>query len=226
MTSKSYFYEFTRSKEQKELDLLALEMMVDRLHQETLRYFLKSGNYHYAEKLISIIKYTKLMAKIDLRGRLNPTGDVNGIMIVGVNPSTRSSLKNLWDDPFGKYFGKMLDEAGLDRSKIWMSNIYKKPTEENRPLNEKEIKEGITELKYEVGFVSPTVLVTLGKQPATIVKKYFPEIPQVYLQHPAYIIRRNSPDTRSRYISELTKLKAYEPSQMDRGDDQVGNVRE
>ena len=116
--------------------------------------------------------------------------------------------------PFVGNAGKLLDEllkgAGIDRSKLYVTNVVKiRPTKEgegrtqNRPPRASEIREGIEVLKEELDLVKPRTLVLLGGTPAkAIIKKSFTlksehgtpfdtefGMPALATYHPAYLLR-------------------------------------
>jgi hypothetical protein len=82
-----------------------------------------------------------------------------------------SSLQELEEGrPFvgnaGKLLDELLEEAGIDRSKVYVTNVVKvRPTKEdggrtqNRPPRAGEIREGIEVLREELGFIKPEALV-------------------------------------------------------------------
>lgn len=198
-----------RSEEQERLDMLKMDLLMEKYMWMCTKHFLEQDNYYAAERVMAIKDYFKFLDKKRSPDRLNPCGELNGIMFIGVNPSERSMLVNVWDDPFGKYFGKMLEEAGIDKTKVWMTNLYKKQTIANRPLNKEEIKEAIEELIVEINYVNPKIIVALGAQPREVIGEHFSHLNWIGMWHPAYVIRNNSPDIRSKYLLELTKLKKY-----------------
>jgi len=110
----------------------------------------------------------------------------------------------------GKLLDKLLEEAGIDRSKAYVTNIVKvRPTKEsgrrttNRPPRAGEIREGIEVLREELGLVRPHALILLGTTPAkALIKKSFTlksergmpfdsELGVLALAtyHPAYLLR-------------------------------------
>lgn len=110
----------------------------------------------------------------------------------------------------GKLLDKLLDEAGIDRSKVYVTNIVKvRPTREsgghtqNRPPRAGEIQEGIEVLKEELEIVKPKALVLLGSTPAkALIKKSFTlksehgttfdselGLPALATYHPSYLLR-------------------------------------
>jgi uracil-DNA glycosylase family 4 len=110
----------------------------------------------------------------------------------------------------GKLLDELLKEAGIDRSKLYITNVVKiRPTKEgegrtqNRPPRASEIREGIEVLKEELDLVKPRTLVLLGGTPAkAIIKKSFTlksehgtpfdtefGMPALATYHPAYLLR-------------------------------------
>jgi uracil-DNA glycosylase family 4 len=81
----------------------------------------------------------------------------------------------------GKLLDELLKEAGIDRSKVYITNVVKvRPTKEsggrtqNRPPQAAEIQEGMEVLSEELGLVKPEALVLLGSTPAkALIKKSF-----------------------------------------------------
>ena len=74
--------------------------------------------------------------------------------------------------PFVGNAGKLLEEAGTDRSKLYVINIVKiRPIKESggehpEPSAASEIREGIDVLKEELDLVKPRALALLGSRPA------------------------------------------------------------
>lgn len=186
-----------------------LELEWKLLYYSGLKTFNSLKEFHAMKRLIAMDAHHNLVMAGRKRKRLNSDGEINSLMIVGTNPSEKSGFKNVWEDFFGQYFGKMLAEAGIDRNSIWMTNIFKEATPENRPLNEKEIKKGMKELMLEIEFVDPTAIVLLGNQARDAFEGFSSSIPVIKLEHPSYIRRFASSDIRSSFINNLSKLKPY-----------------
>ena len=110
----------------------------------------------------------------------------------------------------GKLLDELLEEAGVDRSKLYITNVVKvRPTKEeggrtqNRAPRASEIREGIEVLKEELDLVKPRALVLLGSTPAkAMIKKSFTlksehgnlfdtefGMPALATYHPAYLLR-------------------------------------
>ncbi len=141
--------------------------------------------------------------------RLEPSGVFNSLMIIGINPSEKSKLSDLKEDNYGRYFGTMLKEAGIELIDVWMTNLYKQPTEGNRPLNDAEMTIGMEELELEIEMIDPTAIVVLGKQVQSLFRDVYKGIPVVKLPHPSYIQRFQDKDRRSNFINQLRSLQQY-----------------
>jgi uracil-DNA glycosylase family 4 len=110
----------------------------------------------------------------------------------------------------GKLLDELLEEAGIDRSKVYVTNVVKvRPTKEeggrtqNRPPRAGEIRDGIEVLNEELDLIKPEVLVLLGSTPAkALIKKSFTlksehgavfdselGLPALATYHPAYLLR-------------------------------------
>jgi len=110
----------------------------------------------------------------------------------------------------GKLLDKLLEEAGIDRSKVYVTNVVKvRPTKAsggrttNRPPRAGEIREGMEVLREELGLVKPRALILLGSTPAkALIKKSFTlksergmpfdsdlGLPALATYHPAYLLR-------------------------------------
>jgi uracil-DNA glycosylase family 4 len=110
----------------------------------------------------------------------------------------------------GKLLDEMLEEAEIDRSKLYITNVVKvRPTKkeggrtQNRAPRASEIREGIEVLKEELDLIKPRALVLLGSTPAkAMIKKSFTlksehgnlfdtefGMPALATYHPAYLLR-------------------------------------
>jgi len=110
----------------------------------------------------------------------------------------------------GKLLDRLLEEAGIERSKVYVTNVVKvRPTREsggrtrNRPPRAGEIRDGIEVLREELALVKPGALILLGSTPAkALIRKSFTlksgrgtpfdsELgwPALATYHPAYLLR-------------------------------------
>jgi uracil-DNA glycosylase family 4 len=159
-------------------------------------------------------------------------GSLNSrLAIVGEAPGKREVEEGR---PFvgnaGKLLDKLLEEAGIDRSKVYVTNIVKvRPTKEsggrttNRPPRAGEIREGIEVLREELDLVKPDALILLGSTPAKgLIKRSFAlrsehgipfdtelGLPALATYHPAYLLRLRGADsedydrTREQVVEDL-----------------------
>ena len=188
--------------------MVLLKEYFELVYLKAIRILIKHKQYYECRRYIAMynIYKTSLNAK---EKRLEGIGPLEGMMFIGLNPSVSSKLDNLWDDPYGKYFSEMLREAGINPEEIYITNLYKHSTPDNRALNDVEIQIGLKELREEIIMVDPVIIVALGTQvtdsifPITATKRY--TIVPIY--HPSYIKR--FPDERSKYIESLRRIKKY-----------------
>lgn len=127
----------------------------------------------------------------------------------------------------GKLLDKLLEEAGVERSEVYVTNLVKvRPTKENggrtsnRPPRAGEVQEGLEILESELDIIKPSVLVLLGGTPGkALVKKSLTlksergqaldsqlGIPAFATYHPAYLLRQRGEDfegTREMVVQDL-----------------------
>jgi DNA polymerase len=94
-------------------------------------------------------------------------------MLVGLGPGKQEDLQGR---PFVGAAGKLLDElikeAGLNRERLYITNVLKCFLPENR-ATEEQIKACAPYLDEQIGLVSPEVLVPLGNVAANYLLKKF-----------------------------------------------------
>ena len=128
----------------------------------------------------------------------------------------------------GKLLNELLEEAGIDRSEVYVTNTVKvRPTTEkdgrlkNRPPRVGEVREGVEILIPELRAIGPAVLVLLGNTPSkALIDKSFAmkkdrgvlrdsilDLPAIATYHPAYLLRlQGTPaydEAREESISDL-----------------------
>lgn len=96
------------------------------------------------------------------------------VMMIGEAPGEQESLQGR---PFvgkaGKNLDAFLEEAGLDRAALYVTNVVKfRPTRQsaagrtvNRPPTQEEIKLFLPWLRREIDLVNPKYVITLGNVP-------------------------------------------------------------
>ncbi len=145
------------------------------------------------------------------------------IMIIGEAPGREEDESGI---PFVGRAGKLLDEIlfylGLDRNKIFITNIVKcRPPENRNPLNE-EISACKNYLKEQISHIKPKLLILLGKVAANSIlhkdmsmsdmrRRIFNEneydLPIFVLYHPAFILR--SPLQKKNLWEDIKFLENY-----------------
>lgn len=127
------------------------------------------------------------------------------IMFIGEAPGRNEDLQGR---PFvgqaGKLLEQLLNEIGLTRQDVWISNIVKCRPPENRDPRPEEIAACAGYLERQIALLNPKVIATLGRYS---MEKFFPgaKITRVHgqakrdgqrvmipLYHPAYILRNMS----------------------------------
>lgn len=127
----------------------------------------------------------------------------------------------------GKLLDELLEEAGVDRSEVYVTNLVKvRPTTEsggrtsNRPPRAGEVQEGREVLEAELDIIKPSVLVLLGGTPGkALIKKSLTlksergqeldsqlGIPAFVTYHPAYLLRQRGEDfdrTKEMVVQDL-----------------------
>lgn len=98
-------------------------------------------------------------------------------MIVGMNPGAQEEAEGR---PFVGLSGQILDEAlseaGLWRPDLYVTNVYKARTPNNREPMDSEIEEHLDLLLHEVEVVKPKVFLLLGSFAVHI---FFPNQPKM-----------------------------------------------
>lgn len=171
---------------------------------------IKTWGYQPLKKAIA--KYERWQMTVGKKDRLEATGPTDGIMFVGTNPSTKSGLISVWEDPFGKYFSNFLASSGINYKEIYFTNLFKTPTPDNRPLNQEEIQQGWKELQLEITYVDPTIIIPMGKQCRELFsikeyeKKKWNLLYDTYgLPHPSFVTR--FPEKKVEFIHHLKLIK-------------------
>jgi uracil-DNA glycosylase len=156
----------------------------------------------------------------------------SAIMFVGEQPGNEEDLTGLpFVGPAGKLLDQALEEAGIDRSKIYVTNVVKhfkwEPRGKRRihkKPNAREITACHPWLEAEIALVKPKVIVALGATAAqTLLGRQFRVTQQrgefiesalaPYIMatvHPSSILRAPDDETRRleyrRFVDDLKKL--------------------
>lgn len=146
-------------------------------------------------------------------GKLKGQGSMGHMMFVGTNPSIKSKMKDLWEDPYGKYFGSQLDEAGIDKRRIWVTNIVKCSTPNNEPPEIESINACRFHLVLEIYEVDPNVIVAMGKLAMEWFGAKLFEFTEwrgfkvIGVHHPSFIERYSDEEQRGLQKSALIEVR-------------------
>ena len=91
-------------------------------------------------------------------------GNINAnIMFVALSPGAKENIQNkMFVGPSGKVFNKLLYAAGIDRNKVFMTNLIKCILPGNRKPKADEIESCNQFLQDEIAIIQPKVIVPLG----------------------------------------------------------------
>jgi len=98
----------------------------------------------------------------------------SGIMFVALSPGAKEDQQNkMFVGPSGQVFNKLLYEAGIDRKKVFMTNLVKCILPQNRKPKLDEIEACSLFLDEELNIIQPEVIVPLGQYAAReVLAKY------------------------------------------------------
>jgi uracil-DNA glycosylase family 4 len=121
-----------------------------------------------AEKLGKLKKKIESIQNCELKKNANNLvfgdGNINSkIMIIGEGPGASEDSEG---KPFvgraGTLLNKMLGAIGLDRSKVYISNVVNYRPPENRKPTDKEIERYLPFLKSHIEIINPKIVLLLG----------------------------------------------------------------
>lgn len=153
------------------------------------------------------------------------------IMFIGEAPGKQEAMSG---EPFvgaaGKFLDKLLESIGLDRQKVYITNIVKDRPPENRDPEPEEIKLYSPFLRKQIKIIQPKVIVTLGRFSMDFIlaefkipeqggkisdlhgrplpaKTSYGEVTVIPLFHPAVVLYRN--ELKDVLKSDFQVLRAY-----------------
>ena len=114
------------------------------------------------KKIISNIRNCKL--KQSAKNLVFRDGNINAkIMIIGEGPGAQEDIKGI---PFvgkaGQLLDKMLLSIGLNREKVYITNVVNYRPPENRKPTDDEIKRYYPYLKSHIEIINPKILLLMG----------------------------------------------------------------
>jgi len=95
---------------------------------------------------------------------LTGEGNINAnIMFVALSPGAKEDIQNrMFVGPSGQVFNKLLYAAGIDRNRVFMTNLIKCILPKNRKPKASEIELCSQFLNDELSIIQPEVIVPLG----------------------------------------------------------------
>ena len=95
---------------------------------------------------------------------LTGEGNINAnIMFVALSPGAKEDIQNrMFVGPSGQVFNKLLYAAGIDRNRVFMTNLVKCILPKNRKPKASEIELCSQFLNDELSIIQPEVIVPLG----------------------------------------------------------------
>ena len=95
-----------------------------------------------------------------ISGEGDPEG---GLMLIALSPgSTEDKADRMFIGPSGPIINRLLATAGIDRKKVYMTNLIKCTLPKNRKPKSAEIKACSHFLAEEIAIIAPAVIVPLG----------------------------------------------------------------
>ncbi len=128
------------------------------------------------------------------------------IMLIGQNPGAEEVKAG---KPFvgnsGKYLNRILSQNGIKREDIYITNVVKCKTPENRKPTALEIKHCIPFLIEEIKRVSPKVIVLMGEVAQKTPRMEGIQYIETY--HPMAALR--FPKMREKFKEDFARLREY-----------------
>ncbi len=152
-------------------------------------------------------------------------GDPNSpVVFVGEAPGEEEDkLKRPFVGKAGQYLNSKLEQVGLKREKVYITNVVKSRPPGNRQPTKDEMASCLSYLRKEVEIIQPRLLVCLGatamkgilgkEEPITKCRgriypyPYNPKIKVFLTYHPAYILRNPSADKE--FTEDLKRIVQF-----------------
>ncbi len=145
------------------------------------------------------------------------------VVFVGEAPGEEEDqLKRPFVGRAGRYLNQKLEEVGLKREEVYITNVVKSRPPGNRKPTPKEMQSCLPYLKKEIEIINPKLIVCLGSTalegilgkslPITKYRGQIFDYPynrkiKVFLTyHPAYILR--NPSAEKEFVEDLKRIKA------------------
>jgi uracil-DNA glycosylase len=140
------------------------------------------------------------------------------VMFIGEAPGADEDIQGR---PFvgrsGRFLTRIIEECGITRSEIFITNIVKCRPPNNRTPSTIEINKGLKHiLQYEIDIVNPAIIAPLG---ASALRSLIPEATSISsmrgkafetkygtvfpIYHPAYVLR--NPHAKDTFVNDIKK---------------------
>ncbi len=146
------------------------------------------------------------------------------VVFVGEAPGEEEDqLKRPFVGRAGRYLNQKLQEVGLRREEVYITNVVKSRPPGNRKPTPKEMQTCLPYLRKEIEIISPRLIVCLGATalegilgksiPITKHRGQFLEYPYdrkikvLLTYHPAYILR--NPGAEKEFVEDLRKVREF-----------------
>lgn len=136
------------------------------------------------------------------------------ILFVGVNPSRSARTRSAFcrSTPSGRMLMSWIHRLGLPEGSTTysMCNLYDVPTDSNRSLTTREIRESLPALKQKIEDVAPDKIVALGRVPSRALTLL--GLPHICMPHPSGLNRQlNDPLFIEQKLYELRQFLTAAP---------------
>jgi len=131
----------------------------------------KMKQYSLIEKheLLKVLNY-KIRAcercRLSVSRKHTLTGEGNidaSILFVALSPGTKEDAENrMFIGPSGQVFNKLLQNAGIERESVYMTNLVKCTLPKNRKPKSNEIESCSSFVDKEIEIICPPIIVPLG----------------------------------------------------------------
>jgi uracil-DNA glycosylase len=126
------------------------------------------------------------------------------VMLVGQNPGKEEiKQKRPFVGRSGRYLDKVLQQNGIDRSKLYVTGVVKEATPGNRKPYDHEIARWMPCLIVEIKRIKPKLIVLMGRVAWKTPR--FEGIEYIETYHPAAAMR--FPEVRKRFEADISKIK-------------------
>lgn len=183
----------------------------------------KEDRIKYFKQLFSIIKVCKKCSLHEGRTKTVPgMGSVMAdIVIIGESPGKNEDLEG---KPIvgraGKLLDEILEECGTSRSEIFLLNIVKCKTPNNRDPDPLETLACNLFLRHQLSVIEPKIIITLGRYASHTVLntkeaisrlrgkvKRIQGIPVMPTYHPSYLLRNSK--VKEKVVEDITKCVKF-----------------